>query len=79
MVNHEGDKEWLVKEILGAKWLRIGIERKKKALVKWIGFAEPTWEPVEELQETAACRCYKQQYGNLMENTGTLMVGKARR
>jgi hypothetical protein len=45
-----GDVEYEVEEILREKIVR----NKKKLLVKWSGYARPTWEPYEAFQDTAA-------------------------
>ena len=42
------------------------------ALVKWRGFAELTWEPVSELEETAALDAYEERYGPVETNNGPL-------
>ena len=41
-INVHGVEEWLVEEILRAKWVRRGKRRRRKALLKWVGFAEST-------------------------------------
>ena len=46
-----GQKEWDVEEIRDAKEFKNG---KMKYLVKWIGWARPTWEPGSALQGTTA-------------------------
>ena len=42
------------------------------ALIKWKGFAEATWEPVSELEETTALDRYEERHGPVMENNGPL-------
>jgi hypothetical protein len=46
----EGDIEYEVEEILQEKIVR----NKRKLLVKWSGYARPTWEPYEAFEDTAA-------------------------
>lgn len=52
----QGGVEYEVKEILEDKLVR----NKKKLLVKWTGYARPTWEPYEALEDTAAFVTWEQ-------------------
>ena len=70
ILNDEGDKEWQVEQILRAKWVRVGRGRRRLVLVKWVGFAEPTWQPIEDLQDTLACERFEEAYGDIMQNDG---------
>lgn len=47
----EDDEEYAVEKILDEKR---GRGQTKRVLVKWKGYAQPTWEPVEELEDTTA-------------------------
>ena len=47
----EDDEEYAVEAILNEK---VGRGQAKKLLVKWKGYATPTWEPYEEFEETVA-------------------------
>ena len=62
----------MVEEILCAKWAKRGRGQRRMALVKWRGFARPTWEPINALQETAALDAYEKRYGIINENDGPL-------
>ena len=66
----EDQEEYLVEEILRAKWVKRGRGRQRMALIKWCGFAETTWEPVAEFRETAALDAYEEKYGPIEENDG---------
>jgi len=46
----QGDIEYEVESIVDEKLVR----GKRKLLVKWAGYARPTWEPEDALQDTAA-------------------------
>jgi predicted aspartyl protease len=46
----QGDIEYEVEKILDEKLVR----KKRKLLVKWAGYARPTWEPEDALEDTAA-------------------------
>ena len=43
IINIDSGEEWVVKEILRAKWVRQGKRHRRKVLIKWIGFAESIW------------------------------------
>ena len=75
----DGEDEYIVEEIQGAKWVKRGRGRKRMALVKWRGFAETTWEPIAELQETVALDAYEEKYGPIEENDGPSVTACARR
>ena len=49
------DLEYEVEKILQEKLVR----RKRKFLVKWTGYARPTWEPEDALSETAALAAWE--------------------
>ena len=68
----QDEEEWLVEEIRCAKWIKRGRGRRRVALVKWRGFAELTWEPVTEQEETAALDVYEGKYGPIDRNDGPL-------
>ena len=72
VVNNHGEEEWFVEAILCAKWQKRGRGKRRLALVKWQGFAEPTWEPVEEFKETLALDEFEKQYGPFDKNDGPL-------
>jgi Reverse transcriptase (RNA-dependent DNA polymerase)/RNase H-like domain found in reverse transcriptase/Integrase zinc binding domain/Chromo (CHRromatin Organisation MOdifier) domain len=48
------DEEFAVERILDERYVRRGRKRQKKVLVKWKGYAQPSWEPYAALQDTAA-------------------------
>lgn len=68
----DGDPEFGVEKILCAKWVGRGRGRTRKVFVKWTGYAEPTWEPLREMQETTALDAFEAQYGDAMVNDGPL-------
>jgi len=54
----EGEEEWEVEEILDSRRTRGRLQY----LVKWRGFADPTWEPEENLVEVEAVDIYHGRY-----------------
>jgi hypothetical protein len=56
-------KEWLVKRILNERQKKLpgqGSRTRHEYLVKWAGYANPTWEPATKLEDTAALDTYLQ-------------------
>ncbi|KYK53946.1 hypothetical protein DCS_05895 [Drechmeria coniospora] len=53
-------EEYIVEEILAAKNAR-GQGKRRNVLVKWAGHDQPTWEPLENLQETKVLADYEQK------------------
>jgi len=72
MLNDDNDPVWDVDEILCARWKGQGRNRIRQVLVKWTGYLEPTWEPLEELQDTEAMDKFKELYGDPGTNDGPL-------
>lgn len=60
ILTDEGEK-YLVEKILDERRRH----RKWQVRVKWVGWAEPTWEPVEFLADTAALAQYEKDYGKV--------------
>jgi hypothetical protein len=59
------EKEYDIEEILDEKVIRRGRNRKevRRFLVKWIGYALPTWEPYDALEDTAALARWEEKEG----------------
>jgi hypothetical protein len=68
----DGDELYDVDEILCCRNRRIGRGYRREALVKWTGFAEPTWNHLENLQNTLALEAFEAQYGDAWTNDGPL-------
>ena len=70
-VTAEGqDDEYGIEKILQCRTRRIGRGKRREALVKWIGYAVPNWEPLANLQDTRALDDFEKQYGNAEFNNG---------
>lgn len=54
-------EEYEVEEILQVKKVR----KQWKALVKWTGYVKPTWEPLDQMVDTAALARYEAQHGRM--------------
>ena len=59
------DSEYTIEKILRHK--RQG--RGWCLLVKWLGWSKPTWEPLQQLQETTTLDAYKR----LLHNVGSII------
>ncbi|KAH7471859.1 hypothetical protein FOMA001_g13751 [Fusarium oxysporum f. sp. matthiolae] len=64
------DAEWLVETIKCARWKNLGRGRRRECLVKWQGYHEPTWVPLENLKDTIALDDFERLYGPATENDG---------
>ena len=53
-----------------ARTVRRGRGSFRQALVKWTGWAEPTWEPVEYVADTEALKIFEDTYGPITINNG---------
>jgi hypothetical protein len=68
MVGNE--EEYEIERILKDRTVRKGRGSQKQYLVKWTGYAEPTWEPASALQDVAALDTYER---SLDEGGGIVM------
>ena len=63
----DGEEEWQVEEILESRKTR----RATEVLVKWTGYAQPTWEPLSAFLETEALDRYEAAHGKITEDDAT--------
>lgn len=66
----EGHNEYIIEKILCARKKPQG--KGRKVLVKWYGYHETNWEPLENMEDTAALDEFEQLYGSASENDGPL-------
>ena len=66
----ESHEEHFVEEILCARTKKRGRGQRREVLVKWAGYREPTWEPVEELTDNAAMDVFEEKYGDPQTHDG---------
>ncbi|KAI0991341.1 hypothetical protein K3495_g16846, partial [Podosphaera aphanis] len=64
------EPEYEVESILRARTMNRGRGKIRQALVKWIGWAEPTWEPIQSIQDTRALDEFENLYGSIKTNDG---------
>lgn len=65
-VPHE---EFEVEAILAARNAR-GRGHRRDVLVKWKGYDSPTWEPLENMEDTAALDAFEREWGDARQNNG---------
>ncbi|KAI0990764.1 hypothetical protein K3495_g17423, partial [Podosphaera aphanis] len=70
VVDDLDNPEYEVESILRARTVRRGRGRFREAMVKWEGWKDPTWEPVEYVRETKALDDFELKYGSIMTNDG---------
>jgi hypothetical protein len=54
IISDDGEETFEVEAILDEWEVRRGWGRWQELLVKWTGYAEPTWEPADAMEEVAA-------------------------
>ncbi|KAI0995454.1 hypothetical protein K3495_g12725, partial [Podosphaera aphanis] len=64
------EPEFEIESILRARTIRRGRGRYRQALVKWAGWVEPSWEPIEYVMDTIALDNFEGKYGPIAENDG---------
>ena len=72
VIDELGIQEFPVESILRARTIRRGRGKYRQALVKWVSEADPTWEPIEFLEETKALDDFEYLYGPISSNDGPL-------
>ena len=60
----DGDEEYAVEKILRVERARRGRGWQRRALVQWVGYAAPTWEPLQEVEHTDAYGRFVSQFGD---------------
>ena len=65
-----GESEYEIESILRARTAQRGRGKYRQALVKWVGWVDPTWEPIEFIKDTAALQEFEAKYGPIIHNNG---------
>jgi hypothetical protein len=68
----DDEPEWEIEEILAARTKRIGRGSRRQVLVKWLGYAERTWENLDAVRDCAALDRFEDRYGDVLTNNGPL-------
>jgi hypothetical protein len=68
----DGAEEYGVERILGKRVVRRGRGYQRQVLVKWAGYADPTWEPESAFQDVAALEAYENLSGEGGEEGGNV-------
>ncbi|KAI0993682.1 hypothetical protein K3495_g14502 [Podosphaera aphanis] len=64
------EPEYQVESILRARTKSRGRGKYRQALVKWVGWADPTWEPIEYVLDTKALEEFEAKYGPVQSSDG---------
>ena len=70
MIDDLEEPEYEVESILRARAILLGRGNYRQALVKRLSEANPTWEPVEFIEETKAPDDFEAKYGPITTNNG---------
>jgi hypothetical protein len=62
----DSELEYQVKEILDHRVRRVGRGTRTEALVKWVGYTETTWEPLDSVEGCEALNRYKGRFGRIL-------------
>lgn len=63
-----GEKELAVESILDIRQRKRGRGMRTEALVKWLGYQSPTWEPIENVKDTLAMERFEEQRNELVSD-----------
>ena len=61
--SEDQDEEFQVERILRAKKKRVGRGSRREVLVKWTGYAEPSWHPRSDFEDTEALEEFEKRFG----------------
>ena len=70
----ESYEEYKVEEILYTRDKARNKGKGREILVKWAGYYQPTWEPLENFEDTLALDAFKLKYGEARTNSGPLLT-----
>ncbi|KAI0991665.1 hypothetical protein K3495_g16522, partial [Podosphaera aphanis] len=70
LIGESDEPEYEVDSILRARTIHRGKGTFRQALVKYKTWAEPSWEPIEYVIDTAALDVFEEKYGPINENDG---------
>lgn len=70
LIDDLDEPEYKVESILRARTVRRGRGKFRQALVKWTGWADPIWEPIEYMKDTSALSEFEAIHGPIENNDG---------
>lgn len=70
VIDELGIPEYEVESILRARTVRRGRGKYRQALVKWVSEIDPSWEPIEYIEDTKALDEFENLYGPIAFNDG---------
>jgi hypothetical protein len=59
----DGELEYEVEEIIDVRRKKIGRGYRDEALVKWTGWAEQTWQRLDEVRDCSALDAFERRFG----------------
>ena len=68
ILGDSGEPEYFVERIIYAK----GPTNNRRVLIQWVGWAEPTWEPLSNVVGTEALSKFEEEFGPVMGRSGYL-------
>jgi hypothetical protein len=74
IVSNDGEETFEVEAILDEWEVKRGRGRQRELLVKWTGYAEPTWEPADTMEEVVALDKFERLRGIVSEE-GSIVRG----
>jgi hypothetical protein len=74
IVSDDGEETFEVEAILDEREVKRGWGHQHELLVKWTGYAEPTWEPADAMEEVAALDEFEHLWGIVSEE-GSIVRG----
>lgn len=71
LLDNLDEPEFEIESILRARTFNQGRRKIRQALVKWTGWADPTWEPLESLKNTSALDEFESKHGPIEIHDGS--------
>ena len=75
----DGNPEFEIQEILRARTHKQGRGKRRQVLVKWKGYALPTWEPLQAMKHTIALIEFEHRWGDARYNDGPIVTTRQRK
>lgn len=75
IIGNSGDEEFGVEEILKARSKKVGRGSRREVLVKWAGYAQPSWHPLHDFEDTLALDAFEAKYGDAYTSNGPTEEG----